>query len=394
MRLWASMSGALHWGDRKTPRLWDWHGAIPRSVLVEKHDMEVKSSRLLLGAAVVALTAYAILSVQSERVPSPGQDNSGAIPVLGAEGSPTGLWSHGSAGRVRPSSRSGEPIAHTKGDSPTTADSPELTERQREWAASYKIPPSMINEWGMSLVVVPMFPQRVPCRSTRRQGRYFLYISTTEVSQLHVRRIATAGGRSLLEALSREWTALGIQNPEWPAVSLSFKSCEEICQLMSDSTSSRQHGLSYRLPTIDEWNAAAILGLKGERFLWGDRFEHAHKWANLSSDRVAWRRSTTILIPEILDPFLRWSPVGALRPSAGGLYDLIGNVKEYVYEPAEVAGPVMWNLATVGGSYVNTMGSEGLLVALPQRPFRLASSAERSVEGGFRIVCLRKQSDN
>jgi formylglycine-generating enzyme required for sulfatase activity len=97
-----------------------------------------------------------------------------------------------------------------------------------------------------------------------------------------------------------------------PVVCVSWSDAQAYAKWLSSRT-----GHAYRLPSEAEWEYAARAGSTAAR-PWGDG--DARDYANYGSD-------------ECCAPFAagrdRWlytSPVGALRPNAFGLYDMLGNV--------------------------------------------------------------------
>lgn len=106
--------------------------------------------------------------------------------------------------------------------------------------------------------------------------------------------------------------------------------------------------LGARLPTLDEWEAAARAGVK-TRFPWGDEFERGK--ANIWNGK-------THKAEEPGDGFTYTAPVRSFAPNAWGLYDVIGNVFEYCAGlPAPVQGREGVLIAGRGGSWWCSTGT-------------------------------------
>lgn len=95
---------------------------------------------------------------------------------------------------------------------------------------------------------------------------------------------------------------------------------------------SRQTGKRYRLPSEAEWEYAARAGTTTARF-WGDERNGARAYANVADRSLAKQLKTKAT----RDHFLPWddgypftSPVGSFRPNPFGLFDMLGNVWEWM----------------------------------------------------------------
>jgi formylglycine-generating enzyme required for sulfatase activity len=104
------------------------------------------------------------------------------------------------------------------------------------------------------------------------------------------------------------WNLPGFDHPDHPVVAVSWVEAENYCQWLSGEA-----GQIYRLPTEAEWERAALGGVDGRLYPWGEedpreRADYQHRWGG-----------------EVTGPL----SVGQGEPNPFGLFDLCENVHEW-----------------------------------------------------------------
>jgi len=121
------------------------------------------------------------------------------------------------------------------------------------------------------------------------------------------------------EVTQGQWKAVMGNNPS------KFTSCGDNCPVESVSWNdvqqfiqrlNQQTGLNFRLPTEAEWEYAARAG-SSTKYSWGDNIGRNN--ANCDGCGSRWDDKST-------------APVGSFAPNAFGLYDMHGNVREWVQD--------------------------------------------------------------
>jgi formylglycine-generating enzyme len=160
-----------------------------------------------------------------------------------------------------------------------------------------------------------------------------------------------------------------------PVVLVRYDDALAYCRWLSESI-----GRFVRLPTEAEWEKAARGGAEGLKYPWGSEIDSSH--ANYLTDPATKNERGT-------------RPTGTYPPNAYGLYDMCGNVWEWVSdwysaeyygfgEVRDPRGPASASLRTVrGGSWVNHDVSMLRCACRHKVP---PDTYAHSV--GFRIVCV------
>jgi formylglycine-generating enzyme len=122
---------------------------------------------------------------------------------------------------------------------------------------------------------------------------------------------------------SGQYDGLSLNDDKQPVVNVSWYDAVDFAKWLSQKT-----GYTYRLPTEAEWEYAARAGTK-TKYFWGNNSDDACKYANVAdlSAKNHWKSWTVFNCD---DKFLVSSPVGSFQPNQFGLYDMLGNVWQWV----------------------------------------------------------------
>jgi len=214
------------------------------------------------------------------------------------------------------------------------------------------------------------------------QGEYARFIEQTGHPAPGIRNLPliTAGGlETMFKDLAAPYTWQDDKPPSGrerhPVVLITYEDALAYCRWLS-----RVVGRPVRLPTEAEWERAARGGLETQKYPWGDEIGPEH--ANFLADPAAKRDRGT-------------RQVGTFPPNDYGLFDMAGNVWEWVSDwygaeyyassdARDPIGPPQGAFRVVrGGSWVND-DVEMLRCAYRHKvpPDTYAYSI------GFRIVCI------
>ena len=168
--------------------------------------------------------------------------------------------------------------------------------------------------------------------------RRMFYLQTTEVSNAQFRLFQPTHNSGQVEGNS-------LNREHQPAVQVSWQQAAQFCNWLSRReglplfyretngivTGFNPNATGYRLPTEAEWAwAARVSGEQVLKFPWGDKFPPTEKVENYADNTSA--HVTGRILNGYTDGHVVSAPVASYAPSAKGLYDLGGNVAEWVHD--------------------------------------------------------------
>lgn len=168
-----------------------------------------------------------------------------------------------------------------------------------------------------------------------------------------------------------------------PVVFVSWNDAKAFCRWLS-----RKEKRTYRLPTEAEWEMACRGGAVWARYPWGNRLPGAND-SNFGDGDPKLPESLTT----VDDGYKYVAPVGSFRPNGFGLYDMAGNVMEWVedqydrnyYENSPLEDPK--GPSSGSGGRINKGGNWYSSPADDRCAFRGFSGPEMSFWNlGFRVV--------
>jgi len=168
------------------------------------------------------------------------------------------------------------------------------------------------------------------------------------------------------------WDDKNLNGPNQPVVGVSWADAVAFCRWLTSVT-----GMTYKLPSEDQWEAAARGGLTGQPYPWGGQAPDAGG---------VFRANFRTSLPGAAG-FSFTAPVGSFAGNGFGLFDVAGNVSEWCqdrYVPLPAGGPFKSEDLRLlkGGSFLS--GPRDL------RPAARQSAPPQYADGyiGFRVVRL------
>jgi formylglycine-generating enzyme required for sulfatase activity len=164
------------------------------------------------------------------------------------------------------------------------------------------------------------------------------YLATKEVTNQQFKQFQP-------QHSSRHINGNTLDRPTQPVVNVSWEQAARYCNWLSQKeqlspvyieqqgkiTGTNMHANGYRLPTEAEWAWAARVTKNGEKkHIWGDGFPPKGKSGNFADTSAA--KIVGRIIASYHDGFPVSAPVGSFAANEKGLYDLGGNVSEWVHD--------------------------------------------------------------
>jgi len=223
------------------------------------------------------------------------------------------------------------------------------------------------------------------------------YIAATETTNAQFRQFEAAHDSGLIESYS-------LDRDHQPVAGVSWQQAASFCNWLSQREGlapfyREQQGIivgfntgsvGYRLPSEAEWAfAARVEGDQLRRFAWGDAFPPSKAVTNVADNTSA--LVTGRILNGYTDQFVVSAPVSSFPPNHRGLYDMGGNVAEWVHDgyriPSANAELSIDPLGAQRGDNYTVRGGSWALSRLSELRLTFRDYGERGRDDlGFRIA--------
>ncbi|MEL6979321.1 MAG: SUMF1/EgtB/PvdO family nonheme iron enzyme [Pseudomonadota bacterium] len=178
-----------------------------------------------------------------------------------------------------------------------------------------------------------------------------------EITHDHWRACAAATGRQLVTQLEVDAGDAaapygcgavgdsGFGRGDRPAINLSWYDAQGYIAWLNDMVAGDPEHGPYRLMSEAEWEYAARGGTE-TAFHWGDDVEKICDFANVANKDTKAKYALEWDVADCVSNFLETSPIGSFAPNAFGLYDMHGNVWEWVAD--------CWHVSYLGAPHTQT----------------------------------------
>ena len=192
------------------------------------------------------------------------------------------------------------------------------------------------------------------------------YISEHEITQSQWERVMRTTIYTQSKLAGHSFLLAG-EGDDYPMYYVSWEEANAFCEKLSELT-----GRKYKLPTQDQWAYAASGGKKG----------HLYTYSGSNNiDEVAWYKGNSQELTHI---------VGLKQPNELGLYDMNGNVSEWISDRYEdIFSEDETKTIGLGDGEIRVNLGENFLSTSGMNRWGAVSS-DRGINVGFRIVCILK----
>ncbi len=136
------------------------------------------------------------------------------------------------------------------------------------------------------------------------------------------------------------------RHPQGPQTSLDGLMNHPVVHVAYEDVLAYVRWAGKRLPSADEWEAAARGGLVQQDYAWGEEMTPGGRWlANIWQGPFPWTNQQ-------IDGWYWTSPVGEFPPNGYGLVDVCGNVWEWTSTDFPVSGDEQERRIIKGGSFL------------------------------------------